>query len=638
MTVPPVRSSRLRRALLPLSVLLLVAAAAGSVIFLRLDRRVRDAASPERLAEKRERPLSFSAVPERRYEGAVLQGDGSVSGVVALPDGLLVAGGSGLHFARGDSPSLDVREGFPTLRLSAAAAWRGTPVLAFERGGWGRLVSSRYEEARTGWGLLHVRTFLETPGGELLLGAREGLFRAAFGSTTLERLSTKPVRALTLVESDIAFGGEQGLFLLSGSGEPVSVGTPDPWIESLGSEGRTHWAATPVGIALGTLAVLAPPRPPALALHPRGGEGVAGAFVSGRFHARTPGGESVLALAADGGSRVTSAPEPFTRLFAASGRLFGASASGLFTEDPDGRWRRVWTRPPASLPLPHVNALAISGNTLWAGFFEGGLATATLTGGDVRLNTIPGDALFGVNAVLPAGDALYVASLRGAFRIEGAGQKPVPLEGAGAAFSLALLPSGLAVGYGQGVALPGPRLLSAFHGLPGNQAYALAQGGDALWVGTPSGLGRLEGSKVTQRTTTGDGVLPHPWVTALVTVPGGVLVGTYGGGVALVTLSAGRLASTRLSGGDGRARDTGGLKVNAGAMLLDAEGRLWVGTEGQGLFRSDRSLRDLSHVDLPLPSPSVYALAVSPVNRSSRLFIGTSEGLVSLPLSSLENP
>jgi ligand-binding sensor domain-containing protein len=73
-------------------------------------------------------------------------------------------------------------------------------------------------------------------------------------------------------------------------------------------------------------------------------------------------------------------------------------------------------------------------------------------------------------------------------------------------------------------------------------------------------------------------------------------------------------------------------------MLLDAEGRLWVGTEGQGLFRSDRALRDLSHVDLPLPSPSVYALAVSPVIRSSRLFIGTSEGLVSLPLSSLENP
>ncbi|MBL8112522.1 MAG: hypothetical protein JNK60_06530, partial [Acidobacteria bacterium] len=323
--------------------------------------------------------------------------------------------------------------------------------------------------------------------------------------------------------------------------------------------------------------------------------------------------------------RVTSAPEPFTRLFAASGRLFGAGASGHILEEPEGRSKRVFTKPPASLPLPHVNALAISGDTLWAGFFEGGLASAPLNGGDLRLSPIPGDALFGVNALLPAGDALYVASLRGAFRVDGG--KPVALEGAGAAFSLALLPSGLAVGYGQGVALPGPRLLSAFHGLPGNQAYALAPDGDALWVGTPSGLGRLEGSKVTQRTTTGDGVLPHPWVTALVTVPGGVLVGTYGGGVARVTLSAGRLASTRLSGGDG-------LKVNAGAMLLDVEGRLWVGTEGQGLFRADRSLRDLTHVDLPLPSPSVYALAV----HDSRLFIGTSEGLVSLPLSSLENP
>ena len=83
---------------------------------------------------------------------------------------------------------------------------------------------------------------------------------------------------------------------------------------------------------------------------------------------------------------------------------------------------------------------------------------------------------------------------------------------------------------GQGLLLPGSRFLSAFHGLPGNQALALA-GGEPLYVGTPSGLGAVSGSRVAWRVTAGEGRLPHPWVTALALRGDGLYIGTYGGGV-----------------------------------------------------------------------------------------------------------
>lgn len=60
------------------------------------------------------------------------------------------------------------------------------------------------------------------------------------------------------------------------------------------------------------------------------------------------------------------------------------------------------------------------------------------------------------------------------------------------------------MGYGQGVALPEGHFLSAFHGLPGNQALAMVQEPDGpLFIGTPTGLGAIQGSKVLWRVTAG---------------------------------------------------------------------------------------------------------------------------------------
>ena len=211
-----------------------------------------------------------------------------------------------------------------------------------------------------------------------------------------------------------------------------------------------------------------------------------------------------------------------------------------------------------------------------------------------------------MNALLPAGGVLYVASLRGAARFDG--QRLTPIDGPGAAFSLAATRDGVAIGYGQGVLLPGSTLLSAFHGLPGNQAVALAAG-ESLFVGTPSGLGAMDGRRVRWRVTSADGRLPHPWVTALAVAEDGLYVGTYGGGV------------TRRAKPNGIARpftdpahyqpfeETADLKVNPGC-LVEAGGRIYAGTDGRGLWELSEDRARFEPLRLPL--------AVAPRDRAGR--------------------
>jgi ligand-binding sensor domain-containing protein len=235
-----------------------------------------------------------------------------------------------------------------------------------------------------------------------------------------------------------------------------------------------------------------------------------------------------------------------------------------------------------------------------------------------------------VNALLAAGGELYGASLRGAARFDG--ERLRGIEGPGAAFSLAATREGVAIGYAQGVRLPGATLLSAFHGLPGNQVLALASSQE-LFVGTPSGLGGLQGRRVSWRVAVGESKLPHPWVTALLEQPDGLYVGTYGGGI---TRRVARATSGSASGLVDRARydafpETEGLKINPGC-LLRVGGRLYAGTDGEGLWRSSEDGDRFERIGVALPSPRVTALLAS----EDTLHVGTDEGLSSLPLRELQ--
>ena len=183
-----------------------------AALLVRLDRAVTREAAPERARADRVRALSFRAVSRAQLRGD-LAGDGSVLGAADVAGELWLATGSGLE--SGDA-RFDVLDGLPSLRVAAVVSWRATPAFALERGGWGRIGAGGAEMATTGFGDLEVRTLAETGGGELLLGARQGLFRAAFGAAEIERLDDAPVRSIALLPGgEIASGGEKGLRIVS---------------------------------------------------------------------------------------------------------------------------------------------------------------------------------------------------------------------------------------------------------------------------------------------------------------------------------------------------------------------------------------------------------------------------------------
>jgi hypothetical protein len=537
---------------------------------------------------------------------------------VAFPGGeLMTAGAAGVRLA-----GRDVGDGLPSRRASALALWTGEPVVALEKGGLALLRGGTWHELRSGFGRLHARCLVEAPGGELLVGAREGLFRAAAHATTMQRLDTHPVRAIAVAAGTLLAGGEEGLFRVE-RGRATAVATPDPWVESVTVEDDALWAVTAAGLARG------PREGP---LEPvRGGESVAQAVAhEGRLWAVSDPPEKALrVLDASGSTRDEFVPSPARRVFSASGVLLADTEDGLQRRDPDG-WRVVLPRR-GTLPAghAHVTALARFRDRLFAGFFAGGVAAADETADGLAWHTVEGTAAWGTNALLAAGGELWIASLRGACRFDGTSLRPV--EGAGAAFSLASTRYGVAIGYGQGVLLPGTTLLSAFHGLPGNQALALLEA-DVLYVGTPSGLGAISGRRVLWRVTGGEGKLPHPWVTSLLANEDALLVGTWGGGLARRVAGRGEArAPLRDAAAWAPFAETEGLAVSPGA-LVSIGGRAWAGTDAHGLWRQTADGARFERVDVPLPSSRVSALLAEP----GVLWVGTDEGLVRLPLQAAE--
>lgn len=595
-----------RRTLVAALALVAVAVAAAALLVLRREVRLAlQGPAPDSRAlqlvalEKPRRPLETWAGPEVE--------------AVAFPAGDLVTAGAGgvWHARRGD-----LTAGLPSRRAASFVLWAGEPVVALEAGGVAVERGGGWHELRSGWGLLHARTLVEARGGELLIGAREGLFRAAVGARTLQRLDTRPVRALALGPGYVLAGGEQGLLRIE-PGHAVAVATPDPWIESLALAGDTVFAVSAAGLARG---------PRDGPLEPlRGGEAIAQAvWHDGRLWAATdPPRDALRVIAADGTSRDEAVPAVARRVLSVAGLLFADTAAGLQRRDPDG-WHLVAPQHRALPPGPaHVTALARFRGRLFAGLFDGGLVSADAKDGALSSwQAVPGTMAWGVNALLVAGGELWLASLRGAARFDG--QRLREVAGPGAAFSLAATRDGVAVGYGQGVLLPGSTLLSAFHGLPGNQALALAEQ-DALYVGTPSGLGALAGRRVLWRAAGGEGKLPHPWVTALLPQADGLLVGTWGGG--LVRRRAG-------SGGDARWEpfsETARLEVSPGA-LATLDGRAWAGTDAEGLWRQTRDGTRFERVRAALPSSRVTALLAEP----GVLWVGTDQGVVRLPIEAAD--
>jgi|CXWL01.1.fsa_nt_gi hypothetical protein len=587
-----------------------------------------------------ERPVEFVSVAERSR--LPFWGSEDVESVVAAPGGLYAAGAFGV--ARLEAPRdrmgaglerVDISLSLPTRRASVLSAWRTDLVAGLDLEGLFVYRDGAWLEVRSGFGALHVRSLAETSGGELWIGAREGLFRMAFGERTMTRAHASPVRSVAAGEGGLVVsGGETGLFTTRGGvTTPVRMdGVESPWIEEVALSDRRIHAVTPTGLFSESADGLMRSLP--------NGESVGSitAFGDRLFATADPPDVSLRRYDGAGRLQVEQLPSPVRRVFAVGDRLVTDTANGL-AERVNDSWRVISRRrQQESFGNAHVGALAGYRGRIVVGFFDGGLAELApepslrspssaakskeedpmiLRAFDQRGSG--SDAVWAVNGLLEAGGVLHIASLRGAFRFDGSSVTPV--EGSGAAFSLASTRGGVALGFGEGVLLPERKLLSAFHGLPGNQATALASVGEGLLVGTPSGLGYVEGLKVRWRVASGEGRLPHPWVTAILPMEGSVLIGTYGGGL------------TRRVGGMSDQGDwepfveTAGLKVNTGC-LVTAGGRVYAGTDGTGLFRLTLDGSRFEPLKLSLPSPRVTAL----FERDGFLYIGTDEGLTRWPV------
>lgn len=582
--------------------LLLIGGGLGA--YLGLARRLRQALEPSRGSAT---AFTFNAVAT---PASVPQhwGGGQVDALAASASGLITAGGFGVA-----DGAADLSPGLPTLHASALTLWRGHPIVGLAAGGLFLRREGRWEEARSAQGTLHVRDLLEAPGGELWIGAQEGLFRAAWGATTLERLDGSPVRSLALGEGGtLLAGGECGLRALRGS-QISLMPTPDPWVDWVGLSGGEVLVITPLGLARGSAGQpLLPDR--------EGGEARSAALLGSQLFVVAE--RSLFRFEGRGRAVEERIPSEPRRVFSSAGMLFADTAAGLYRRGDRG-W--ILERPrPASLPPGpcHVTALGLMDSQLVVGLFDGGIAVEALKGG--AFTQVPGSAAWGINALLPAGGTLYVASLRGAARLDGGQLRPLLNAEGGAAFSLAATHDGVAIGFGQGLLLPSQRFLSAFHGLPGNQALALLQDRDLLFVGTPTGLGAVGGGRVAWRVTTGEGKLPHPWVTALAGDGEALLIGTYGGGVTRRTPPK---EGTSAPGSFDPFPETEGLKVNPGC-LVQAGGRLYLGTDGRGLYRLSRDRSHFLRLDLTLPSSRITALLPD----RDALYVGTEEGLARIPL------
>ena len=585
-----------------------------------------------------ERPVEFVPVAERSR--LPFWGSEDVESVVALPSGLYAAGAYGVARLEASRDRVgaglarvDVSLSLPTRRASVLSAWRNDLAAGLDLEGLFVYRDGGWLEVRSGFGALHVRALFETSAGELWVGAREGLFRMTFAERTMTRAHASPVRSVVAGEGGVVVsGGEKGLFITRGGvTTPAPMdGIESPWIEQVAMFDRRIHAVTPTGLftegADGVMRSLP------------NGENVGSISVFGDrlFATADPPDVSLRRYDAAGRLQVEQLPSPVRRVFAVGERLVADTASGL-AERVNDSWRVISRRSQQeSFGNAHVGALAAYRGRMVVGFFDGGLAELApapsrgpLTSASRSDEEDPmilrafdqrgSAAVWAVNGLLEAGGVLHIASLRGAFRFDGSNVTPV--EGSGAAFSLASTRGGVAVGFGEGVLLPERRLLSAFHGLPGNQATALASVGEGLLVGTPSGLGYVEGLKVRWRVASGEGRLPHPWVTAILPMEGSVLIGTYGGGLTR------RVGGMSDKGEWKPFAETAGLKVNTGC-LVNAGGRVYAGTDGTGLFRLNLDGSRFEALKLSLPSPRVTAL----FERDGFLYIGTDEGLTRWPV------
>ena len=404
---------------------------------------------------------------------------------------------------------------------------------------------------------LPVRAVQRHGDGLLVATWGEGLLRLEDGRDVPSRIPTAPGagtpahQRLTALASwrgvvVVATAGAGLAQLVDGSLQPLEARLPSPVVWAIHPMGDGLLVGTSRGLTLladGRSRTLSTKDVRSLAPTPRGilvgtfGEGLW--LLDGRGVLTPEGGATEL---------------PYVQ--GVGGGEAGAclAARGGFALRPRrGTWRAA-TLP--SLPTGDITSVAHHAGTLWAGTFDRGLwrlaEGAWLPVGAEVLDPH-------VQALAPAVDnrRLWVGSARGLCWVRGEelgclgeddGLPSAEVHGL-----FALPEGGVLVGtVGGAVVVEDGRVapLVAKDAAPIRGVWAVAQDEKGTrWLGTTSGLYRVDPQGHGHLYDTASGHLPQDWVTAIVPIPGGLYVGTYSQGVTRLRQQAdGHLASTRLGG------------------------------------------------------------------------------------------
>ena len=314
------------------------------------------------------------------------------------------------------------------------------------------------------------------------------------------------------------------------------------------------------------------------------------------------------------------------QIFKSDESVFVLTRNGLYRMGRrDVGWQSVLQTDAAVLTDRNISALAADeSGRMWVGYFDRGLDVIDSNG--ARARHIEDEHVFCVNRILrdPQSGNVDVATANGLIRFDADANQQQLLTHADGLIAdhvtdVAFYRGGLALATPAGLTFldsSGARSMYAFHGLVNNRVYALAVSGDELVAGTLGGLSVLDKGAVQVNYTTASG-LAHNWITSVVAVDDGWMVGTYGAGVLALDHSG---HFHRFSKTDE------GYEVNPNAMLVTHH-HVFAGSLGKGLYVYERESGRWFAITRGLPSLNVTALALS----HDYLYVGTDNGLVRIP-------
>ncbi len=559
---------------------------------------------------------------------------------IVFDGNLYIAGPAGLTKCDGSSGAIAARyragAELPSAPLTSLATGLAGDSQAPELwiGTWGEGLAvfdgRSFREVRANDARLRkISALLPADTGRILIGTEKAGVLVYDGRTLAPfhpSLADVAVTALAGNDSDLWIGTlDRGLLhWKAGALETLDEVLPDKQILSLAQQDETVYAGTGVGIAEirgGKFARVLAPGYFAQTLFAKDDKLWMGTLEEGMFAVPLDAHPGRLAHPGASGCPDCS----IRKILSIGGDIYELAEDSL--------WRgneAVIRREDALLADRNISALKMdSTGRLWVGYFDRGLQILNQDGS--RGEHIEDDHLFCVNRIAhdAARGVSAVATANGLVMFDATEHRRVIGQADGLIANqvtdVVLRPDGSAIAATPaGVSFidaSGISSVYAFQGLVNNHVYALASDGPRTLAGTLGGLSILDGAVVRSSFTTSNSGLKHNWITAIVPVDKDFFVGTYGAGVL-------RINERGLWETFDDLRGT--IEINANAMAA-APGAVFAGTLDRGVAIYNMASGRWTFFTAGLPSRNVTAVEA----RGGMLYIGTDNGLVKIPQSTL---